>query len=108
MRDRELGARDAGRRRDDAVAAARAAGAAWAVVDGPADAAELTVGRWVRMHLASGAVVEATADPWSPDARFTVYAGSDDHTFADRAAFLAGVAAVCAGIERADAHPGTP
>jgi hypothetical protein len=65
MRDRELSADRESRRRDAAIDAARSAGSAWAVLEGPDDPAELTEGRWVAVHLDSGTVIEAGIDPWA-------------------------------------------
>jgi hypothetical protein len=65
MRDRELAAERAESRRAAAVRAAQEAGDPWAVLDGPAGPGELTSGRCVQLHLASGTVLEATVDPWS-------------------------------------------
>ena len=94
--DRELTAQREQRRRSAALAAARAAGEAWAVVDGPRDVEELTAGRTVWVHLASGTVVLATADPWGREAAYglEVSPGGAARSFADRAEWLAEVAAV--------------
>lgn len=104
MRDRELTAQQGARRHEDAVAVARAAGAAWAVLEGPPDVAELTEGRRVALHLASMIVVEAAVDPWSPDHLFAVtVTPGESYSFVDRAGWLAGVADACAEIERGPA-----
>jgi hypothetical protein len=65
MRDRELTAEREGRRRTAAVEAARAAGEPWAVLEGPPAPAELSDGRCLLLHLASGAALQATVDRWS-------------------------------------------
>lgn len=100
MRDRELTAQEQGRRREEAVQLARAAGAAWAVLEGPAELAELTAGRRVAMHLDSGTLVEAIVDEWARGEPFgiSVLPGGDPRTFADRAAWLAEAARVEAEI----------
>jgi hypothetical protein len=90
LRDRELATQQATLRRDEAVAAARRAGAEWAVLDGPAAAADLVEGRRVAMHIATGTLVESSVDPWSGEEpyRLTVVPG-ESHTFTDRDAWLA-------------------
>lgn len=99
MRDRELTALEQGRRREEAVRAAREAGAAWAVLDGPAELAELTAGKRVTVHLDSGTVVEAIVDEWARDGRFglSVMHG-EPRSFVDRDAWLAEAARVEAEI----------
>lgn len=104
MRDRELGAERAQSRRAAAVRAAQEAGAAWAVLDGPAEPAELTSGRCVQLHLASGTVLEATVDPWSGAGPFGLQvlapAGTAaEHSCGDRAEWLAEHARLRARIE---------
>lgn len=93
IRDRELAAERENRRWEDAIAAARAAGQTWAVLDGPATVAELTEGRRVALHLASGTVVEATIDPWAREEGFglSVIPG-EGRAFATREEWLAAVA----------------
>jgi hypothetical protein len=103
LRDRELQARDDARRREEKVRAARADGAAWAVLAGPADPAELCEplgGRRTALHLASGTVLEAVLDPWDRDAPFSVtrYPG-EARTFRDRDAWLAAIATLEADVE---------
>lgn len=90
IRDRELTAQESSRRRAEVIDAARAAGAAWAVLDGPSDAAALTEGRRVAVHLESGTVVEAAVDVWARGEPYelTVIPG-DSRSFADRGAWLA-------------------
>jgi hypothetical protein len=99
--DRELSAESERRRRLAAVDAARAAGHAWAVVDGPQDAAELTEGRMVAVHLGSGVVVQATVDPWARDEAFglEVVPAGPQRSFTDRDEWLAELAATRAEIE---------
>ena len=99
MRDRELTAEQDHRRRQAAIDAARAAGAAWALLDGPEDPADLVDGRRLAVHLASGTVVEMTVDPWARGEAFglTVTPG-DTASFSDRAAWLAELARVEGGI----------
>lgn len=99
--DRELTAEREQRRRAAAMDAARAAGQAWAVVDGPADVADLTEGRMISVHLASGTVVLATVDPWGREAAYGLEVSPDGpvHTYADRAAWLAELAAVRTQVE---------
>lgn len=101
MRDRELSAEREGSRREEAVRAAREAGAPWAVFDGPADAAALTEGRRIVVHIASGVVVEASIDPWSRELPFglAVSPGGEPQTFADRDAWLAEIARVESVVE---------
>ncbi|MGQ0572766.1 MAG: hypothetical protein ACT4RN_01035 [Pseudonocardia sp.] len=100
--DRELTAAREQRRRSAAMDAARAAGRAWAVVDGPQDAAQLQDGRMIAVHLASGAVVIAAADPWGRDAAYglEVTPDGESRTFADRDEWLAALADARAGVER--------
>jgi len=89
--DRELTAEREQRRRTAAMDAARAAGQAWVVLDGPADVEELTAGRAIVVHLASGTVVLATADPWGREAAYGLEVSPDgvSRSFADRSAWLA-------------------
>lgn len=93
IRDRELSADESNRRRSDVIDAARAAGAAWAVLEGPADAAELSDdlgGHRVALHLASGAVVEAVIDLWAREDPYQLTEiPGDTRSFADRDAWLA-------------------
>lgn len=107
MRDREITADQQARRRDEAVRTARAAGAAWAVLDGPADIAELTEGRRVAVHLASGTVVETTVDPWARDEQFGLAVRPGEvQTFGDRDAWLTAVASASTDVEKSgDAAP---
>jgi len=93
--DREIAARQEGRRREQVVADARAAGRSWAVLEGPEPDA-LTDGRSVALHVASGAVVTASVDPWSE--RRPVFAlevvaadgtAAQSRTFTERADWLA-------------------
>ena len=101
MRDREITADQEARRRDEAVRAARAAGAAWAVLDGPADIAELTEGRRVALHLASGTAIETTVDPWARDEQFGLSVPPGEaQTFADRDAWLTAVARASTAVEQ--------
>lgn len=104
MRDRELAAEQAGRRRTAAVDAAREAGAAWAVLDGPATPAELADGRHVALHLDSGSAVEATVDPWSREEPYgltviTPDGPADSSVIADREAWLAEYARLRVEVE---------
>jgi hypothetical protein len=105
MLDRELTAEREQRRRKDAMDAARAAGRAWAVVDGPDTVEDLTEGRMVAVHLVSGTVVQATVDPWTRNAAFglEVTPRGDMQSFADRAVWLAELARLRREIEAA--HP---
>lgn len=99
--DRELTAAREQARRGAVLDAARAAGLAWAVVDGPAAVEELTEGRWVAVHLASDTVVLATVDPWGREAAYGLDVSPDgtSRSFADRSAWLAEVASVRAQVE---------
>lgn len=111
MVDRELTAEREQRRRTDALDAARAAGEQWAVVDGPDRPEDLTEGRRVIVHLASGAVVQATVDPWAQDGAYgvdvtlgAVGGGSagvtpEEQSFAERGAWLAELDRVRGRIE---------
>jgi hypothetical protein len=96
LRDRELRARAEHRRREETMRAARAAGAEWAVLAGPADPAELdelTGGRRLAVHLATGTLLDALADPWDRDAPYAVtLSPGDTHTYPDRRSWLADVA----------------
>lgn len=108
MRDRELAAERAQRRREAAVRAAEEAGAAWAVLEEPAEAAELASGRCVHLHLASGAILQATIDPWSGTEPFGLQVVTADGTTAafesaERAAWLAEHARLRARIEAGEA-----
>lgn len=67
IRAREIAARHERERVQRVIAEANAAGAEWAVLRGPADPAELTGGSTSALHLASGAVLTASVDPWSGD-----------------------------------------
>jgi hypothetical protein len=90
MRDRELATQQAALRRDEAVAAARMAGAEWAVIDGPAAAADLVEGRRVAMHIATGTLVESTVDPWAGDEPYMLMVvPGESRSFADRDVWLA-------------------
>jgi hypothetical protein len=100
MRHRELTAEIDGRRRQDAVRAAREAGEPWAVLDGPADVAELAEGRRVALHLASGTVLEAAVDPWVREDRFSLsVTPGEPAAFSDRDAWLAELDRVRADVE---------
>ena len=101
MLDRELTAEREQRRRAEVMDAARAAGRAWAVVDGPAEAEELTEGRMVAVHLASGTVVQATVDPWAREEAFAVEVtpGGGPRSFGDRAEWLAELRRVRARVD---------
>jgi hypothetical protein len=104
MRDRELVIDDARRRRDEAVARARAAGSAWALLEGPDDPAELTHGRAETLHLASGTVVALAVDPWSgaPPFTLTVTAPAGDTrtwSFPDREQWVARYRQLRAAVE---------
>ncbi|MFC4947293.1 hypothetical protein [Pseudonocardia sp. GCM10023141] len=92
MRDREITAAATARRREEAVQAARTAGADWAVLDGPADVAQLAGGRRVAVHLATGIVVEASIDEWAREDQFvvTVMPG-ESRSFDDREAWLSAI-----------------
>ena len=94
MLDRELTAAQAARSREEAVRAAREAGSPWAVLDGPADATELTDGRRTVLHIASGTVVEAAVDPWAREEPYSlaVVPDGEARAFADREAWLAELA----------------
>ncbi len=98
MADRELAAECERRRRAAVLDDARCAGRDWAVLAGPAHVEELTEGRRVEVHVRSGTVVEATADPWSGGEPYrldvTVSATDGEHhalsrAFTDRAGWLA-------------------
>lgn len=64
-RGRELGAAREGARRAAAVAAARAEGRAWVVLEGPERIEELVGGRTVATHLSTGRTLMAVLDPYS-------------------------------------------
>lgn len=100
--DRELAAATEQARRAALLDTARAEGRAWAVVDGPADVAELTEGRVVAVHVASGAVVQASIDPWARGEAFGLdVSDGESRAFGDRAAWLAAFGAAKARIEAA-------
>lgn len=101
--DRELTAEHEQRRRSQAMDAARAAGAAWAVVDGPVDVEELAQGRMVTVHLASGTVVSATVDPWAREAAYGLDVLPDgvSRSFDDRSVWLDELRSVRAQVEAA-------
>lgn len=99
--DRELTAWHEQRRRAAVLEAARAAGQAWATVDGPATAEELTEGRMVMVHLVSETVVMATVDPWARKDSYAVEVTPDgtSGTFDDRETWLAELSAVRTRVE---------
>jgi len=111
LRDREITAESERTRHSAVIDAAQAAGETWAVLDGP-PATELTEGRSVTLHLASGDLVEATVDPWSGQDPYTVQVVpalgiGTTVAFADRDAWLAELTRVRAGIEaRGPVHDG--
>jgi hypothetical protein len=109
LRDRELRARDDARRREEAVRAARAAGAVWAVLDGPADPAELTDppgGRRLALHLPTGTLLDTVVDPWNQDAPFTVTVSpGPTRAYPDRGAWLTDLSRLTADIESRPPHP---
>lgn len=65
VRSREIAAAREGERRTAAVDAARAAGRAWAVLEGPERVEELFSGSSLLVHLATGRALLAVADPYS-------------------------------------------
>lgn len=98
--ERETTAEREQARRAALVDAARAEGRAWAVVDGPADTDELTEGRSVAVHLASGTVVAASVDPWAREDAFGFeVSDGESRAYSDREAWRAGLAATRARIE---------
>ncbi len=101
MRDRELSAEREARRRDAVVGAARSAGRAWAVLEGPDDPAELTEGRWVAVHLDTGTVIEAGIDPWARPQSYEISVSPGAASaFADRDAWLGEISRVRQGFEQ--------
>jgi hypothetical protein len=100
MRERQLISEDVCREREAAIAAARAAGAVWAVLQGPERVEDLTGGEsggpagCVHLHLPSGSELRATIDVWSEEPyRLDVLPASGTPTgrsYADREAWLAG------------------
>jgi hypothetical protein len=101
MRDRELSADREARRRDAAVDAARSAGRAWAVLDGPDDPAELTEGRWAAVHLDTGTVIEAAIDPWARAQAYGISVSAGEAaSFADRDAWLSEIGRLQQGYEQ--------
>ncbi|HVL83676.1 MAG TPA: hypothetical protein VM367_05175 [Pseudonocardia sp.] len=112
LRDRELAGEAADRRRRETIDAARAAGRAWAVLDGPPTPAELAGGRQVLLHLDSQTVLEATVDPWSGGEPFGLGltrpgGGTESSSTGDRAAWLAAHERLRAEVERAGEQPAT-
>jgi hypothetical protein len=96
MADREIAADQERRRREAAIASARAAGSSWVVVNGPQALEELTEGRRTELHLASGIVIDVTVDPWSGADPFSVQVIEGESgvalamaEFTDRAEWLA-------------------
>ncbi|MEJ3655269.1 hypothetical protein WEH80_20070 [Actinomycetes bacterium KLBMP 9759] len=90
MRDRELAADASSRRREEALRVAMRDGAAWAVLEGPSDPAELSEGRRVVQHVDTGTVIEATVDPWARDEPYgLLVVPGGARTFTDRATWLA-------------------
>lgn len=66
----------------------------WAVLEGPADPAELTAGQSTALHVDSGTVLTAAVVPWSADQPFTIcvaarHGRQHTHAFTDRAEWLA-------------------
>lgn len=102
MRDRELSAERESRRRDAAIDAARSAGDAWAVLEGPDDPAELTEGgRWVAVHLDTGTVIEAGIDPWARERPFGIgVLPGEPVALAERGEWLAEIARLQQGYEQ--------
>ncbi|GEL21007.1 hypothetical protein [Pseudonocardia asaccharolytica] len=110
MADREIAAERERHRRVEIVEAARAAGQVWVVLSGPEKPEAVTEGRRIALHLPSGTLLEATADPWSggdpyridvaisaADGRPTVVS----RAFGDRTDWLAALRRYRADIEAA-------
>ena len=101
MRDRELSAERVARRRAAAVDAARSAGSAWAVLDGPEDPAEVTEGRWVAVHVDTGTVIEAAIDPWARGRPYGIsVVPGEVGSFADRDAWQSEIARLQQSLEQ--------
>jgi hypothetical protein len=94
LRDRELRALAERERVAAVVEAARSRGDEWASLRGPERIDELIDGESVALHVASGAVLSATVDPWSgePPYRLEWTPPTGEATtrmFADRDVWLA-------------------
>lgn len=92
-RARELVAEQEGERRTSAIAAARAAGEDWVVLEGPATLEQLTGDRFTELHLPTGRALIATVDPYSGGDPFhleeTGGQAGRSRSFGDRPAWLA-------------------
>lgn len=94
-RAREVLAEQEGRRRESVVAAARAEGRSWAVLQGPERIEELYGGSTVTTHLATGRTLLAAVDPYAGTEPYLLQEfGADgaparDRAFADAVAWVA-------------------
>ena len=94
LRDREIVALAERRRVAAVVEGARSRGEEWALLRGPDRVDELLNGESVALHLASGAVLTASVDPWSgePPYRLEWTPASGEaitRSFGDRGQWLA-------------------
>jgi len=94
LRDRELTALAERKRVAAIVEAARSRGDPWAPLRGPERVDELIDGESTALHVASGAVLSATVDPWSGEPPYRlewtpVTGEATTRTFADRDEWLA-------------------
>jgi hypothetical protein len=113
MLDRELLAEHARRRREQAVADARAAGRAWAAIEGPDSPGDLVEGCSTALHVESGTLLTATVNPWSGEPPFALSvvppAGETlTRTFTDRAEWLAEHERCRASVEAVEAGATRP
>ncbi|GAA1840331.1 hypothetical protein GCM10009836_19580 [Pseudonocardia ailaonensis] len=109
MRERQLISEGVCRERAAAVARARAAGADWAVLQGPDRVEDLTGGEFggpagcLHLHLPSGTELRATIDVWSGEPfRLDVLPSGGTPTgrsFADRETWLEGCRAARAAVD---------
>lgn len=95
VRFRELAAQAEGERRAAVLAAARAEGRDWAVLEGPEQPTDLTAGTSVAVHLGTGRTVLAAVDPYSGSEPYRLTELEADArplrsaSFTDRGAWLA-------------------
>lgn len=71
-RTREIAAEIEGERRAAVVAAARAEGRDWVVLEGPEEIGDLLEGRTVAVHLPSGRTLVTVVDPFSGEEPFQI------------------------------------
>jgi hypothetical protein len=113
MLDREVLVEHARRRQEQAVADARAAGRAWATIEGPDSPGDLVEGRRIALHVESGTLLTAAVDPWSGEPPFALSdvtpAGETvTRTFTDRAEWLAEHERCRASVEARATRPVAP